>query len=168
MGPYRHTIPLFYSLSFRLPTKKTPPVGLEPTTLRLKAARSTDWARKALTILTISPHTILVYIIHYTHTYPIIYSHTIHIYRYIPYTYPHTHLHTYTLLFILCQCHRLHVHTHNILWCICACSIFLYTPCLVFCSSTFFPLVSVLSLIPILYPLPLAVSYFIWQRGRVV
>ena len=30
--------------------KKTPPVGLEPTTLRLKAARSTDWARKALTI----------------------------------------------------------------------------------------------------------------------
>ena len=28
--------------------KKTPPVGLEPTTLRLKAARSTDWARKAL------------------------------------------------------------------------------------------------------------------------
>ena len=40
--------------SFRIcPTsffsKKTPPVGLEPTTLRLKAARSTDWARKALT-----------------------------------------------------------------------------------------------------------------------
>ena len=30
-----------------LPLKKTPPVGLEPTTLRLKAARSTDWARKA-------------------------------------------------------------------------------------------------------------------------
>ena len=25
-------------------------MGLEPTTLRLKAARSTDWARKALTI----------------------------------------------------------------------------------------------------------------------
>ena len=31
--------------------KKTPPVGLEPTTLRLKAARSTDWARKALAYL---------------------------------------------------------------------------------------------------------------------
>ena len=26
---------------------KTPPVGLEPTTLRLKAAHSTDWVRKA-------------------------------------------------------------------------------------------------------------------------
>ena len=34
-----------------LPLKKTPPVGLEPTTLRLKAARSTDWARKAPIIL---------------------------------------------------------------------------------------------------------------------
>ena len=34
--------------SHYLPLKKTPPVGLEPTTLRLKAARSTDWARKAL------------------------------------------------------------------------------------------------------------------------
>ena len=31
--------------------KKTPPVGLEPTTLRLKAARSTDWARRALILL---------------------------------------------------------------------------------------------------------------------
>ena len=31
-------------------SKKTPPVGLEPTTLRFKAARSTDWARKALTM----------------------------------------------------------------------------------------------------------------------
>ena len=43
-----------FLFSFRIcPTsffsKKTPPVGLEPTTLRLKAARSTDWARKALT-----------------------------------------------------------------------------------------------------------------------
>ena len=28
-------------------TKSTPPVGLEPTTARLRAARSTDWARKA-------------------------------------------------------------------------------------------------------------------------
>ena len=27
--------------------KSTPPVGLEPTTARLRAARSTDWARKA-------------------------------------------------------------------------------------------------------------------------
>ena len=35
-------------------TKSTPPVGLEPTTARLRAARSTDWARKATndTILT--------------------------------------------------------------------------------------------------------------------
>ena len=34
--------------------KSTPPVGLEPTTARLRAARSTDWARKATneTILT--------------------------------------------------------------------------------------------------------------------
>ena len=35
--------------------KKTPPVGLEPTTLRLKAARSTDWARKALASLSFIP-----------------------------------------------------------------------------------------------------------------
>ena len=27
--------------------QKTPPVGLEPTTVRLRAARSTDWARTA-------------------------------------------------------------------------------------------------------------------------
>ena len=39
---------LFLSFFFY---KKTPPVGLEPTTLRLKAARSTDWARKAPIIL---------------------------------------------------------------------------------------------------------------------
>ena len=37
---------------------KTPPVGLEPTTLRLKAARSTDWARKALDITSTSVFTI--------------------------------------------------------------------------------------------------------------
>ena len=39
--------PLFFLFFY----KKTPPVGLEPTTLRLKAARSTDWARKALAYL---------------------------------------------------------------------------------------------------------------------
>ena len=48
------TIPVVFSLSCLTPLppsdKKTPPVGLEPTTLRLKAARSTDWARKALAI----------------------------------------------------------------------------------------------------------------------
>ena len=34
--------PAFYFLQ-----KSTPPVGLEPTTARLRAARYTDWARKA-------------------------------------------------------------------------------------------------------------------------
>ena len=41
---------IFFSFLYFFLYKKTPPVGLEPTTLRLKAARSTDWARKALTI----------------------------------------------------------------------------------------------------------------------
>ena len=31
--------------------KSTPPVGLEPTTARLRAARSTDWARKATDVI---------------------------------------------------------------------------------------------------------------------
>ena len=31
--------------------KNTPPVGLEPTTARLRAARSTDWARKACYVM---------------------------------------------------------------------------------------------------------------------
>ena len=47
--PYVFPFPCFILLS--LSFKKTPPVGLEPTTLRLKAARSTDWARKALNII---------------------------------------------------------------------------------------------------------------------
>ena len=34
--------PLFFFHAFPTYYKKTPPVGLEPTTLRLKAARSTD------------------------------------------------------------------------------------------------------------------------------
>ena len=37
--------------TFFLFIKSTPPVGLEPTTARLRAARSTDWARKATDIL---------------------------------------------------------------------------------------------------------------------
>ena len=41
----------FFTPPFPFSFKKTPPVGLEPTTLRLKAARSTDWARKALVYL---------------------------------------------------------------------------------------------------------------------
>ena len=37
---------LFFYYSYII-AKSTPPVGLEPTTARLRAARSTDWARKA-------------------------------------------------------------------------------------------------------------------------
>ena len=51
--PYVFPFPCFILLS--LSFKKTPPVGLEPTTLRLKAARSTDWARKAPIILPVFP-----------------------------------------------------------------------------------------------------------------
>ena len=47
--------PLFFFHAFPTYYKKTPPVGLEPTTLRLKAARSTDWARKALAICPCPP-----------------------------------------------------------------------------------------------------------------
>ena len=60
IGPFILIPPLFFCLLTHLPHptfyflfKKTPPVGLEPTTLRLKAARSTDWARKALTLTSI-------------------------------------------------------------------------------------------------------------------
>ena len=52
--------PLFFFHPFPTYYKKTPPVGLEPTTLRLKAARSTDWARKALAICDCSLFTILL------------------------------------------------------------------------------------------------------------
>ena len=45
--------------------KKTPPVGLEPTTLRLKAARSTDWARKALTDFSLYPSLSLLSLFHF-------------------------------------------------------------------------------------------------------
>ena len=53
-----YALPLSYAPSLCVPDywlfthatqmlTKTPPVGLEPTTLRLKAAHSTDWVRKA-------------------------------------------------------------------------------------------------------------------------
>ena len=59
--------------------KSTPPVGLEPTTARLRAARSTDWARKATDIIHI---TSLFY--HYYHQSTWIHDYmTIPIYRYI-------------------------------------------------------------------------------------
>ena len=55
-----------------LPLKKTPPVGLEPTTLRLKAARSTDWARKALAYLSLFSLLCTFYICYFFFLYNII------------------------------------------------------------------------------------------------
>ena len=108
--------------------KKTPPVGLEPTTLRLKAARSTDWARKATDITSLF---YLCSFYHSFHTYTysctsiytfdlLIHPYTsihIYIYTYI-YTYIHTrpYMYTYTytsihtvIVFSFCP---IHVHTY--------------------------------------------------------
>ena len=80
--------------------KSTPPVGLEPTTARLRAARSTDWARKATDIIHI---TSLFY--QYYHQSTWIHDHMdipIYHHRYMPtclydYMTIHSLIHTYIL-----------------------------------------------------------------------
>ena len=73
------------SFYFIFSTKSTPPVGLEPTTARLRAARSTDWARKA----TDDTHSTCLFFQ---------YSHDD---SRLSYTHWHTTLHIY-----------IHIHTH--------------------------------------------------------
>ena len=77
------------SFYFIFSTKSTPPVGLEPTTARLRAARSTDWARKATNV------TYLTYLFFQYYNNPIrLWT------LYNIYTYPYTLTHIYLLPYI--------------------------------------------------------------------
>ena len=71
LPPLSHFFPFLPPFPF---LKKTPPVGLEPTTLRLKAARSTDWARKALTMFSLF---LFSFFIPRFHTLPFPYSYSV-------------------------------------------------------------------------------------------
>ena len=96
----------FYSFILFILLKKTPPVGLEPTTLRLKAARSTDWARKATDITSLFYLCSFYHSFHtYTYSCTSIYTFDLLIH---PYTYTYTSIHT-VIVFSFCP---IHVHTY--------------------------------------------------------
>ena len=89
-------------LHYKIWQKSTPPVGLEPTTARLRAARSTDWARKATDII---PTTSLFYQYYHQSTW-------IHDYMTIPiYHHRYMTIWIYTHQYILTYSRWLHSPT---------------------------------------------------------